>query len=73
MARLTTKLSATIQSVLLFFLIANPFTYRLTNSLLGGLLGRLADPSGCPTSLGLILHSLVYGVIIYALDRKSVV
>lgn len=67
MARLTTKLSATIQSVLLFFLIANPFTYRLTNSLLGGLLGRLADPSGCPTSLGLILHSLVYGVIIYAL------
>jgi hypothetical protein len=67
MVRLTTKLSATIQSVLLFFLISNPLTYRLTNSLLSGLTGRLADPSGCPTSLGLIVHSLVFGVLIYGL------
>jgi hypothetical protein len=65
--RLTQKQAATLQAVLLFFIIANPFTYRLTNSLLGGLLGRLADPSGCPTSTGLIVHSVVFGLIVYGL------
>ena len=65
--RLTQKQSATLQAVLLFFLIANPMTYRLTNSLLGGLTGRLADGGGCPTSKGLLVHSAVFGVIVYAL------
>jgi hypothetical protein len=65
--RLTQKQSATLQAVLLFFLISNPMTYRLTNTLLGGLVGRLADPSGCPTSTGLIVHSAVFGAIVYAL------
>ena len=65
--RLTQKQSATLQAVLLFFLISNPFTYRLTNGLLSGLTGRLADPSGCPTSLGIVVHSLVFGVIVHAL------
>lgn len=65
--RLTQKQSATLQAVLLFFLIANPMTYRLTNSLLGGLTGRLADAGGCPTSKGLLVHSAVFGVIVYAL------
>lgn len=67
MVRLTQKQSATLQAVLLFFIIANPMTYRLTNSLLGGLVGRLADPSGCPTSTGLLLHSAVFGLIVYGL------
>jgi len=65
--RLTQKQAATLQAVLLFFIIANPFTYRLTNSLLGGLIGRLSDPSGCPTGTGLIVHSVVFGLIVYGL------
>lgn len=67
MVKLTQKQAATLQAVLLFFIIANPFTYRLTNSLLGGLIGRLSDPSGCPTSTGLIVHSVVFGAIVYGL------
>jgi hypothetical protein len=67
MARLTQKQSATLQAIFLFFLISNPFTYRLTNSLLSGLIGRLSDPSGCPTSLGILVHSAVFGAIVYAL------
>ena len=67
MVRLSQKHSATLQAVFLFFLISNPFTYRLTNSLLGGLIGRLSDPSGCPTSLGILVHSAVFGAIVYAL------
>lgn len=67
MVRLTQKQSATLQAVLLFFIISNPMTYRLTNSLLGGLIGRLADPSGCPTGTGLLVHSAVFGLIVYGL------
>jgi hypothetical protein len=67
MARFTQKHSATLQAVLLFFLIANPMTYRLTNSLLSGLTGRLADAGGCPTSKGLLVHSAVFGVLVYGL------
>lgn len=65
--RITQKQSATLQAILLFFIIANPFTYRLTNSLLDGLVGRLSDPSGCPTSTGLLVHSAVFGAAVYGL------
>ena len=65
--KLTQKQSATLQAVFLFFLISNPFTYRLTNSLLSGLIGRLSDPSGCPTSKGIVVHSVVFGLIVYGL------
>jgi len=58
------KLSATLQSILVFALVSLPFTYTLTNNILGGM---LANASGCPTLLGLFIHSIVFGVIIYNL------
>ena len=61
------KISATIQSIIVFLIVSLPFTYKLTNSLLGGFVGKLADPSGCPTPLGLFIHSIVFGIIIYGL------
>jgi hypothetical protein len=67
MASTSVKISATIQSIIVFLLVSLPFTYKITNSLLGGIIGRLADPSGCPTMLGLFVHSLVFGLIIYGL------
>lgn len=67
MVRLSVKQSATLQAVLVFYIIANPMTFRLVDSLLGGLVGRIANAGGCPTSLGLIVHSLVFGVVVYSL------
>jgi hypothetical protein len=61
------KINATIQSIIIFVLVSLPFTYKITNSLLGGFLGKLADASGCPTPLGLFIHSIVFGLIIYSL------
>lgn len=61
------KINATIQSIIVFLLVSLPCTYKLTNGLLGGILGKLADPSGCPTSLGLFVHSIVFGLIVYGL------
>ena len=63
------KIGATIQSVLLFFIISNPMTYRLTDSLLGGVIGNLTTVSGGPTTLGLIVHSIVFGLITYQLMK----
>ncbi len=61
------KISATIQSIIVFLIISLPFTYKLTNGLLGGIIGKLADESGCPTTLGLVVHSLVFGLIVWGL------
>ncbi len=67
MATRSQKISATIQSVLVFYIIANPMTYRFVDSLLSGVVGRIANASGSPTALGLIVHSLVFGLVVYSL------
>jgi hypothetical protein len=61
------KISATIESMIAFLIVSLPFTYKVTNGLLGGILGKLANPSGCPTTLGLFIHTIVFGLIIYGL------
>jgi hypothetical protein len=67
MASTVDKISATIQSIIVFLIVSMPLTYKLTNSLLGGILGKLADDSGCPTNTGLLVHALVFGLIVYGL------
>lgn len=47
---------------LLFFIISHPMMYNLVQSLLGPLVGRIAGPGGCPTTLGLLVHAVVFGV-----------
>jgi hypothetical protein len=61
------KLNATIQSVIIFLLVSLPFTYKITNGILGGITGRLADSSGSPTGRGLFIHAIVFGLLIYGL------
>lgn len=56
------KVKYSLYSTLLFFLVANPVTYRFMNSIIGGV-----AVSGCPTAFGLILHSLVFFGLLYAL------
>ena len=43
------KYGAVLTAALLFFIVANPMTYQLVDSLLGPLLGRIAGPGGAPT------------------------
>ena len=60
-------LNATIQAVIVFLVVSLPLTYRITNRLLGGIVGKLAEPSGCPTGRGLFVHAVVFGLIVYCL------
>lgn len=57
---LSPKLSAAVVAGLLFFIISNPIVYRVVDKLLGGLLGPIATPAGCPTTWGLVVHSAVF-------------
>ena len=46
-------------SALVFFLVANPETYKFTQSLFGGLF-QVAYPMGAATPAGLVLHTVVF-------------
>jgi len=59
------KLKGALIAGLMFFIISNPMVYKLVDGLVGGMLGPIASPSGCPTTWGLILHSGVFAAATY--------
>jgi hypothetical protein len=58
------KWQISIFSAFIFIVVIHPYTYLFTQKVLGGLLGKLADSSGCPTTRGLLLHTLVYILLV---------
>jgi len=53
-------------SALVFFIVANPETYKFTQSLLGGIF-EVAHPMGAATPNGLILHTVVFFLAMWGL------
>ena len=53
-------------STLVFFLVANPETFKLTQRLLGGLL-TIASDSGCPTAYGFFGHAFLFFLILWGM------
>ena len=65
------KWQISIFSVFIFVLVIHPYTYQLTQKVFGGLLGKLAEANGCPTTRGLVLHTLVYLLLVRgSMDMK---
>lgn len=58
------KIRYSIHAALLFLIVSSPFLYRLVQSILGRVI-TVADHSGCPTHSGLLIHSAVFGVLVY--------
>ena len=57
-------------AALLFFLLASPEMFQLTRRLFGG---WIATPTGCSSTLGVLLHSFVYLLATWSLmniDKK---
>ena len=50
--------------VVLFFIVANPVTYKLVNDLLGKLV-PITDHQGRPTQQGVAVHAVVFGLLCY--------
>jgi len=53
-----------LYSALLFVVIASPFMYGLVNSVTSLIGLEIASKSGCPNTVGLVLHSLVFLLIV---------
>ena len=58
------KWQISIFSALIFIVVIHPYTYIVTQKLLGSFVGKIADINGCPTTLGLIIHTIVYILLV---------
>ena len=58
------KLIISMISGLTFFIVANPETFRLVRRVLGP---RIATPTGCPSTMGLLVHTLVFILIVWGM------
>ena len=52
-------------STLIFFLIANPETFKMTQNVFGWLF-MVSDSGGCPTAMGFFLHTLLFFLVLWA-------
>ena len=77
---LSRKARAAISAALLFFVVSSPLTYKVVDYLVGGVVLSVVPAlaptfkvaqSGCPTNYGLIVHSVVFGLIAYALMHQD--
>jgi hypothetical protein len=59
-----TKWQISIFSAFIFILVINPYTYKFTQKVFGGFLGQISDANGCPTTRGLMLHTIVYILLV---------
>ncbi len=55
------KLIATVWTTLIFLLISSQFMYKITDSV--GL--KTLNKNGCPSVIGYILHSIVFGLLVF--------
>lgn len=72
----TRKVQAALVAALLFYVISSPFTYRLVDQVVGATVGAVVPQftslfkiaeAGCPTTYGLLVHSVVFGLVGYYL------
>jgi hypothetical protein len=73
---LSRKMQAALTAALLFYVVSSPFTYRLVDQVVGGIVGAVVPQfgtlfkvaeGGCPTNYGLLLHAAVFGLVSYYL------
>ena len=51
-------------SAFIFIIVINPYMYMFTQKIFGNVLGKIAETNGCPTTTGLILHTIVYILLV---------
>jgi hypothetical protein len=64
----TPEAKASLMAGGLFFLVANPYTYDLTQALLGRFVSY-TDSNGRPTQAGTLIHAGVFALLTYLIMR----
>lgn len=59
------KVMYSLQAAILFLVVSSPFMYRLVQAIFGRLF--TVSVNGCPTIAGLVLHTIVFALLVYAL------
>lgn len=62
------KMYISIQTALIAFILFNPMTFQAVRSLIGG---WVATAEGLPKTLGLLLHTALFGLILYVLMKPT--
>lgn len=60
------KAKYSFYSALVFFLVANPETYKVVQKLLGGFVNILGE-GGCITSIGLFIQTILFFAVMLGL------
>ena len=60
------KAKYSFYSTLVFFLVANPETFKLTQRVFGGFIS-VASAQGAPTPYGFFLHTFVFFLVLWGL------
>lgn len=62
------KWLSSLYAALLFVVIANPLTFKLVNAVTSLVGLRIVEKgTGCPNAIGLVLHSVVFGLLTRAI------
>jgi hypothetical protein len=61
----------TLYTTILFLIVVNPMTYKLVNMILGKI-AKIADKSGCPTTVGMLVHALVFTLLLRGLMELKI-
>ncbi len=64
------KMMISAQTALLALIVFSPLAFQAIRGVLGGS-DMIASSDGLPTSIGLVLHALVFGAIIYILMKPK--
>ena len=60
------KIRISIQTAIVAFILFNPITFQAVRGLFGGWVSTV---EGCPKTLGFLLHTILFGVIIFLLMK----
>jgi len=60
------KAKYSLYSALVFFLISNPETYKVTQSILGHFI-TIATDYGCPTPYGFFIHTIFFFFVLWGI------
>jgi hypothetical protein len=59
------KLQLVLFSILVFLIVSNPMTYKITN-MVTSRNGLVLITGDAPTRWGILVHAIVFGLILYA-------
>lgn len=60
------KIKYSFYSALVYFLVANPETYKIIQKVLGDVLGTISN-NGCPTALGIFVSTFIFFCVMLSL------